>query len=80
MINDHTAFIIPLKKIVFEHFNPDFIARVLFEPKGGKTLLDWSMEFDTAEMHDIIVKAHKADEGQKQNIEKQEKYLQQYMR
>jgi hypothetical protein len=49
MINDHTAFIIPLKKIVFEHFNPDFIARVLFEPKGGKTLLDWSMEFDTAE-------------------------------
>ena len=26
-------------------------------------------------MHDIIVKAHKADEGQKQNLEKLEKYL-----
>lgn len=72
--------IIPLKKIVFEHFNPYFIAKVLFEPKGGETLLDWTMKFDTAEMHDIIVKAHKADEGQKQNIEKLEQYLQQQMR
>lgn len=72
--------IIPLKKIVFEHFNPHFTATVLFEPKGGETLLDWTMEFDTAEMHDIVVKAHKADEGQKQNIEKLEQYLQQQMR
>jgi hypothetical protein len=26
-------------------------------------------------MYNIIVKAHKADEGQKQNLEKLEKYL-----
>jgi uncharacterized protein YndB with AHSA1/START domain len=67
--------IIPFKKIVFEHFNPHFITTVLFESKGSETHIDWSMQFDTAEMREIIVKAHKADEGQKQNIERLEKYL-----
>ncbi|MDB5258676.1 MAG: hypothetical protein JWM14_3371 [Chitinophagaceae bacterium] len=67
--------IIPFKKIVFEHFNPHFFTTVLFESKGAETLIDWSMLFDTVEMHDTIVKAHKADEGLKQNFEKLEKYL-----
>ena len=67
--------IISLKKIVFEHFNPHFITTVLFESKGKETLLDWSLLFDSEKMYDIIVKAHKADEGQKQNLEKLEKYL-----
>ena len=67
--------IIPLSKIVFEHFNPHFITTVLFESKGKETRLDWTLQFDTEEMRDTIVKAHKADEGQKQNMEKLEKYL-----
>lgn len=67
--------IIPLKKIVFEHFNPHFITTVHFEAKGDETALSWTMLFDTPEMREIIVKAHKADEGQRQNIEKLEKYL-----
>ncbi len=67
--------IISFKKIVFEHFNPHFMTTVVFESKGDETLIDWSLLFDTAEMHDIVVKAHKADEGQKQNMEKLEKYL-----
>jgi len=67
--------IIPFKKITFEHFNPHFMTTVLFESKGKETLLDWSLLFDSEEMYDIIVKAHKADEGQKQNLEKLEKYL-----
>lgn len=67
--------IVPLKKIVFEHFNPHFITTVLFESKGEETLVDWSLVFDTAEMRDIVVKAHKADEGQKQNLDRLEKYL-----
>jgi len=67
--------IIPFKKIVFEHFNPHFITTVLFESKGEETSIDWSLLFDTAEMREIIVKTHKADEGQKQNVEKLEKYL-----
>lgn len=67
--------IIPFKKIVFEHFNPHFITRVLFESKGKETLLNWTLLFDSPEMYDIIVKVHKADEGQNQNIEKLKKYL-----
>ncbi|MES2798224.1 MAG: SRPBCC family protein [Bacteroidota bacterium] len=67
--------IIPLKKIVFEHFNPHFITTVLFEAKDQETQIDWTMLFDTVEMHEIVVKAHKADEGQKQNLERLEKYL-----
>lgn len=67
--------IVPLNKIVFEHFNPHFITTVGFEDKGATTQLKWTMLFDSAEMFDIIVKAHKADEGQKQNIERLERYL-----
>lgn len=67
--------IIPHKKIVFEHFNPHFITTVLFEAKGAETYMDWSAIFDTAEMLDIVKKAHKADEGQRQNVEKLEAYL-----
>jgi uncharacterized protein YndB with AHSA1/START domain len=67
--------IIPFKKIVFEHFNPHFITTVLFESKGKETEVDWSLLFDTAEMREIVVKAHKADEGQKQNAVRLEKYL-----
>jgi uncharacterized protein YndB with AHSA1/START domain len=68
--------IIPNKKIVFEHFNPHFITTVLFESRGEETFLNWSMLFDTAEMKEAIVKAHKADEGLRQNLEKLESYLQ----
>jgi uncharacterized protein YndB with AHSA1/START domain len=67
--------IVPLKKMVFEHFNPHFITTVLFESRGDETDMDWSAVFDSAEMYDIIAKAHKAAEGQKQNVEKLEKYL-----
>jgi uncharacterized protein YndB with AHSA1/START domain len=67
--------IIPFKKIVFEHFNPHFITTVLFEANGEETHIDWTFLFDTAEMRETIVKAHKADEGQKQNVERLEKYI-----
>ncbi|MEJ1238327.1 SRPBCC family protein [Chryseolinea sp. T2] len=63
------------KKIVFEHFNPYFITTVLFESKGNETLVDWSMQFETAEMREIVVKAHGAEEGQKQNADRLGSYL-----
>jgi uncharacterized protein YndB with AHSA1/START domain len=68
--------ILPLKKIVFEHFNPHFIATVLFESKENGTEIQWNMLFDSPEQFEIIVKAHKADEGQKQNIERLQNYIQ----
>lgn len=67
--------IIPVKKIVFEHFNPHFITTVLFETKGEATLIDWTLLFDTSEMRETVIKVHKADEGQKQNLERLEKYV-----
>jgi uncharacterized protein YndB with AHSA1/START domain len=67
--------IIKHKKIVFEHFNPNFITTVLFEAKGEETFMDWTMVFETAELRDIVVKAHKADEGMKENVEKLAVYL-----
>ena len=67
--------IIPFEKIVFEHFNPHFLTTVLFEAKGEETQIDWTMLFDSAEMRETIIKAHKADEGLKQNIERLGKYL-----
>lgn len=67
--------IIPLEKIVLEHFNPHFISTVDFDSVDGKTLLEWTMVFDTKEMHDIVVKAHHANQGQQENLEKLENYL-----
>jgi uncharacterized protein YndB with AHSA1/START domain len=67
--------IVPLKKIVFEHFNPNFVTTILFEAKGEETTINWSMLFETAEMRDIVVKAHGAEEGQKQNVERLAEYL-----
>lgn len=70
--------IVPLQKIVYEHFNPHFITTVTFESiNSQETRVEWSMLFDTAEMREIIIKAHKGDEGQRQNIEKLERYLSQ---
>lgn len=67
--------IIPLQKIVYQHFNPDFIATVTFEPQGKQTKLDWVMQFETTDMLETVVKVFKADKGLEQNGEKLEQYL-----
>lgn len=69
--------IVPFRKIVFEHFNPHFIATVLFEAEGRETRIEWSSLFDTEEMLEKIVKTFNAKEGQKQNFERLEQYLEQ---
>ena len=68
--------LVPYKKIVFQHFNPHYLATVLFESRDEETFMDWNMEFETQELYDTIVKVFKADEGLKQNIDKLENYLQ----
>lgn len=67
--------IVPMQQINFEHFNPHFFTTVLFEPAGADTRIVWTMLFDTADMRDLIVKVHKADEGQRQNIARLEEYV-----
>lgn len=69
--------VVDQKKIVFEHFNPNYIATIIFEPQGKETLLHWSVVFETPELFETVVKVFKADEGLHQNVEKLEKYLKQ---
>ena len=67
--------IVPQKKIVFQHFNPNYLATIIFEQKDKKTFLDWTMVFETDELFNIVVKTFKADEGLIQNVDKLERYL-----
>jgi len=64
------------KRIVFNHFNPDFTTTIEFEEQGEQTHLRWHMLFESAEEFIQVVKTFKADEGLKQNIEKLIIYLQ----
>ena len=68
--------VVPHKKIVLQHFNPNFTATIQFEEQGDKTHLNWHMLFESEEVFMAVVKAHKADEGLKQNVEKLVAYLQ----
>lgn len=67
--------IIPKEKIVFEHFNPHFITTVLFITNGDETLIDWTVELDSEEMKQTLIKQVKADKGHKENLDKLEQYL-----
>lgn len=67
--------IVPLKKIVFDHFNPDFTTTIKFTDLGEQTHINWHMLFNTAEEFIQVVKTFKADEGLKQNIERLNAYL-----
>lgn len=69
--------IVPHKKIVFQHYNPSYIATIVFEPHAAGTLLDWTGLFETIELFETVVRVFKADEGLHQNVEKLEHYLQQ---
>ncbi|MBC7829615.1 MAG: SRPBCC domain-containing protein [Chitinophagaceae bacterium] len=67
--------IVPSKKIVFQHFNPNYLATIVFEPDGKETLMEWTMQFETTELFETVVKVFKADEGLKQNVEKLTSYI-----
>ncbi len=67
--------IVPLEKIVFQHFNPNYTATVIFESEEKETLIEWTMVFETPELFETVVKVFKADEGLNQNVEKLENYL-----
>ena len=67
--------VIPLKKIVYQHFAPNFVTTVEFEAQGEETFLRWHMLFESAEQMIRIVKSNNAAEGLKQNVEKLSVYL-----
>lgn len=67
--------IVPLKRISYEHYNPDFLAEVEFQSGDNGTTLIWTMTFKTADLLQAVMKAHNAAEGLKQNGERLQKYL-----
>lgn len=67
--------IIPHKKIVFDHFAPNFTTTIELEAQGEQTHLKWHMLFESSEVFIQVVKTFKADEGLKQNFEKLNQYL-----
>ncbi len=71
--------IISFQKIVFQHFNPNYIATIIFQPKENATLMEWTMLFETHELYETVVKVFNADEGLAQNADKLNDYLKQKM-
>lgn len=67
--------IVQNETIVFQHFNPNYLATVIFKPVGNETLMEWKMLFETEELFETVVKVFKVDEGLKQNAQKLENYL-----
>jgi uncharacterized glyoxalase superfamily protein PhnB/uncharacterized protein YndB with AHSA1/START domain len=68
--------IIKHKKLVYDHISgPKYTATIEFGRIGDKTQLNWHMLFESKEQFIQVVKAFKADEGLKQNVEKLEAYL-----
>jgi uncharacterized protein YndB with AHSA1/START domain len=65
------------KKIIHEHFDPNFIAIIEFESQGDKTLLHWYKLYETRELFEMIEKHHKTNEGFKQTVAKLSTYLNQ---
>jgi uncharacterized protein YndB with AHSA1/START domain len=58
------------KKIVLEHFDPNFIALIEFERQGDKTLLNWYKLYETKELFEMVEQHHKTNEGFKQTVAK----------
>ena len=67
--------IIEHRKIVHEHFNPNFIAIIEFEKNGNETMMKWYKLYETKELFDLVEQNHKSSEGFKQTIAKLENYL-----
>ena len=63
------------KKIMHEHFAPNFIASIEFEKQGDKTLLNWYKLYETRELFAMVEQHHKTHEGFKQTVAKLENYL-----
>lgn len=69
--------VIKHRKLVHEHFDPNFIAIIEFESRGDKTLLTWYKLYETKALFDLVERHHKSSEGFKQTVAKLSAYLDQ---
>jgi uncharacterized protein YndB with AHSA1/START domain len=67
--------VVPFKKIVHEHFAPNFIADITFESAGEQTKLTWYKLYETKELFEMVEKHYRASEGFEQTIQKMKEYL-----
>ncbi|HYG19166.1 MAG TPA: SRPBCC domain-containing protein [Ohtaekwangia sp.] len=63
------------KKIVHEHFDPNFIAIIEFERRGDETLLQWYKLYETKALYEMVELHHKSSEGFRQTVARMEAYL-----
>ena len=71
--------VVPYKKIMHEHFAPNFLAIIEFEKKKKKTLLRWYKLYETKELFEMVEQNYRSSEGFKQTVARLEKYLAQQM-
>lgn len=67
------------KKLVHEHFEPNFMAVIEFEGREDQTLLDWYKLYETKELFELVEIQHKSSEGLHQTVEKLKAYLREYV-
>jgi uncharacterized protein YndB with AHSA1/START domain len=67
--------IVPLKKLAFEHYNPDFVTLVEFTAKDNETSITWAMIFQTPEKRQTLIDVFNAEKGLNQTINKLIAYL-----
>lgn len=70
--------VVEQKKIVHEHFEPNFMAVIEFERRADQTLLDWYKLYETKELFELVEIQHKSSEGLHQTVEKLKVYLRKY--
>jgi uncharacterized protein YndB with AHSA1/START domain len=64
------------KRIEYDHISgPKFHAAITFEKQGKKTLMTWTMTFESVDLKEHVVKTFGAAEGLKQNAIRLATYL-----
>jgi uncharacterized protein YndB with AHSA1/START domain len=63
------------KRLVHEHFEPNFIAIIDFEIQDHKTLLTWYKLYETKELFELVEQHYNSSEGFSQTVKKMNAYL-----
>jgi uncharacterized protein YndB with AHSA1/START domain len=67
--------VVTRKKLVHEHFDPNFIAIIDFERQGNQTALTWYKLYETKELFELVEIHYRSSEGFLQTMEKLKSYL-----
>jgi len=71
--------VVPMEKLVQEHFAPNFMATIQFEQRGKQTHVTWYKIYESDELYDLIERQYNAAEGFRQTIKRLINYLNECM-